>query len=40
VLEAMKMLNPIVAERSGTVAKINVEEGVQVNPDDALIEFA
>jgi biotin carboxyl carrier protein len=39
VLEAMKMLNPIVAERSGIVARISVEEGAQVNPDDILIEF-
>jgi propionyl-CoA carboxylase alpha chain len=39
VLEAMKMLNPIIAERPGVIAKVNAELGMQVNPDDVLIEF-
>lgn len=39
VLEAMKMLNPIVSERAGTIAKVSVELEGQVNPDDMLIEF-
>jgi biotin carboxyl carrier protein len=35
----MKMLNPIIAERPGVIAKVNAELGMQVNPDDVLIEF-
>jgi len=39
VLEAMKMLNPIISERAGVVKKVNVEIEGQVNPDDLLVEF-
>ena len=39
VLEAMKMLNPIVSERAGVVKKVSVEIEGQVNPDDLLVEF-
>ena len=39
VLEAMKMLNPIISERAGTVKRVAVDIEGQVNPDDLLVEF-
>lgn len=40
VLEAMKMENEVVAEQAGTIASINVEKGVMVNPGDTLFTLA
>ena len=37
VLEAMKMENQILAERGGTVAKVNVEAGQTVAAGDVVI---
>jgi biotin carboxyl carrier protein len=37
ILEAMKMENQIVADKTGTVTGIHVLAGNQVNPGDALI---
>ena len=40
VLEAMKMANDITAECDGTVKAILVQQGAQVQSDEALIELA
>ena len=37
VLEAMKMENPIVAPRDGTISEIRVAKGDTVNTDDILV---
>jgi 3-methylcrotonyl-CoA carboxylase alpha subunit len=39
VLEAMKMQNPVRAPRSGRVARVLVQAGVQVDGGAALVEF-
>lgn len=39
ILESMKMEIPIVSEESGTVVKINVQEGDFVNEGDLLVEI-
>jgi acetyl-CoA carboxylase biotin carboxyl carrier protein len=39
ILESMKMEIPIVAETSGTVKEIKVQEGDFVNEGDVLIEL-
>lgn len=39
ILESMKMEIPIVAETSGTVKKIFVQEGDFINLDDDIIEI-
>ncbi len=40
VVEAMKMENVLVAERDGTVKKINTGKGSSVALDDVILEFA
>lgn len=40
ILEAMKMESQIVAERSGSIASINVEKGAMVNPGDPLFSIS
>lgn len=40
VLEAMKMENAIVAERTGTISAIHVTAGQMVNPGDALFTIS
>lgn len=40
VMEAMKMANDITAECDGTVKAILVQQGAQVQSDEALIELA
>jgi propionyl-CoA carboxylase alpha chain len=40
VVEAMKMENVLVAERDGTVKKINTKKGSSVALDDVILEFA
>ena len=37
VLEAMKMENNIAADKAGTIAEINVEEGASVGSGDVII---
>ncbi len=39
VMESMKMENNVLAERSGTVSKLNVQVGQAVLQDDVLLEF-
>ncbi len=39
-LEAMKMLNPIVAPRAGRIAKVHVRTGDRVAKNQLLIELA
>jgi acetyl/propionyl-CoA carboxylase alpha subunit len=39
VMEAMKMENELTAEVAGTVAAIEVREGVRVNKNDVLVRF-
>lgn len=39
IIEAMKMMNQIQADRSGTIKKILVENGTTVEFDQALFEF-
>ncbi|MED1613669.1 acetyl-CoA carboxylase biotin carboxyl carrier protein subunit [Bacillus paranthracis] len=39
ILESMKMEIPIVSEETGTVMKINVQEGDFVNEGDVLLEI-
>jgi pyruvate carboxylase subunit B len=39
VVEAMKMENRVQAPIAGTVAKIYVKEGDEVNPDETLIHL-
>ena len=39
IIEAMKMLNEIAAERTGTVKKIHVEIGDKVEPGQLLVEI-
>ena len=40
LLEAMKMENTISAGTAGTVKKVLVKEGVQVQQGEALVELA
>lgn len=37
ILEAMKMENEVVANRSGVISAIHVTQGQMVNPGDALV---
>lgn len=37
ILEAMKMENEIVAEKSGMIKAIYVDQGMMVNPGDSLV---
>ncbi|KEK22430.1 acetyl-CoA carboxylase biotin carboxyl carrier protein subunit [Bacillus gaemokensis] len=39
ILESMKMEIPIISEETGTVMKINVQEGDFVNEGDVLVEI-
>ena len=39
IIEAMKMMNQIQADRSGTIKKILVENGATVEFDQAILEF-
>ncbi|WP_281757678.1 acetyl-CoA carboxylase biotin carboxyl carrier protein [Succinatimonas hippei] len=39
IIEAMKMMNQIQADRSGTIKKILVENGATVEFDQAIFEF-
>ena len=39
IIEAMKMMNQIQADRSGTIKKILVEHGATVEFDQAIFEF-
>lgn len=39
VMESMKMENNVLAERSGTVSKLNVQVGQAVLQNDVLLEF-
>ncbi|ASL65192.1 Biotin carboxyl carrier protein of methylcrotonyl-CoA carboxylase [Bacillus cereus] len=39
ILESMKMEIPIISEETGTVMKINVQEGDFVNEGDVLLEI-
>ncbi len=39
-IEAMKMLNPILARREGCVARVHVQPGDRVAKDALLIEFS
>lgn len=40
ILEAMKMENEVVANRSGVIGAIHVTQGQMVNPGDALVTIA
>ena len=40
VVEAMKMENVLIAERDGTIGKINAKSGDSVALDDVILEFA
>ena len=40
VLEAMKMENPLVADRDGTVAEVAVAAGALVGPGDLLVRLS
>lgn len=40
ILEAMKMENEVVANRSGVISAIHVTQGQMVNPGDALVTIA
>ena len=40
IIEAMKMMNQIQADRSGTIKKILVENGATIEFDQPLFEFA
>ncbi len=40
VVEAMKMENVLIAERDGTVNKINAKQGDSLALDDVILEFA
>ncbi len=40
VVEAMKMENVLVAERDGTIKKINAAKGDSLALDDVILEFA
>jgi propionyl-CoA carboxylase alpha chain len=40
VVEAMKMENVLVAERDGTIAKVNAKKGDSLALDDVILEFA
>ena len=40
VIEAMKMENVLIAERDGTVGKINAKKGDSLVVDDVILEFA
>jgi acetyl-CoA carboxylase biotin carboxyl carrier protein len=40
LLESMKMEIPVLAERSGTVASVNVDEGDVVQEGDPLVTLA
>jgi propionyl-CoA carboxylase alpha chain len=40
VVEAMKMENVLIAERNGTIAKINVKKGDNLALNDVILEFA
>jgi pyruvate carboxylase subunit B len=39
-IESMKVMNAIVAEKSGTVAEILVNNGDEVEEDDVIIKLA
>ena len=39
ILEAMKMQNEILSTISGTIKKISVKQGDNVNKDDVMIEI-
>lgn len=39
ILEAMKMENEIVADRSGTITAVHVQKGEVVNPGQPLLEI-
>ena len=39
IVEAMKMENVLLAERSGTIAKISTEVGQSLSVDDVILEF-
>jgi biotin carboxyl carrier protein len=38
-MEAMKMLNPLIARQSGTIARIHVQVGDRVAKNHLLLEF-
>ena len=40
MVEAMKMENVLIAERDGTIAKINAKKGDSLALDDVIMEFA
>jgi biotin carboxyl carrier protein len=40
VIEAMKMQNPVIAERAGTVQKLYVKQGDSVQSGDQLLEMS
>jgi len=40
VVEAMKMENVLLAERDGTIKKINAAKGDSLAVDDVILEFA
>ena len=40
VVEAMKMENVLIAERDGTIKKINAKKGDSLPLDEVILEFA